>query len=177
MGFTKLLRKIATGSPESSCSFDENNNNRPVGITTKLANITVKHNGADYIIQRDQNINARTRDLFTKTSRPCPPFCIQPMTISSGVETIGELEMLNYLEQSNIDNAIMVIDTRIKEWVDKGTIPSATHIPWTSLTSNNSNFLNTIITLLCDRFNVKIAKEVHKDKINEALTNGKMTDF
>lgn len=176
MGFTKLLRKIATGSPESSCSFDENNN-RPVGITTKLANITVKHKGEDYIIQRDQNSNARTRDLFTKTSRPCPPFCIQPMTISSGVETIGELEILSYLQQSTLDHSILVIDTRIKEWVDKGTIPSSTHIPWTSLTSNNSASLNTIITLLCERFNVKIVKEVHKDEISNALTNGKIAEF
>jgi len=180
MGITKLLRKIATGSSDA-CYIDEDNTSnsftRPVGITTQLASIAVKHEGEDIVIQRNQDSDTRMSDLFTKTSRPCPPFCIQPMSISSGVETIGELEMLEYLQQANTDNSIMIVDSRIQEWVDKGTIPSSVHIPWTSLTFGNDTTLNTIITVLSKRFGVKVAKGANTGDIREALTNDKINDY
>ncbi len=175
MGFTQLLRKIAVGSPTSSNANKKTH--RPVGITTQLAKITVKHRGEEVIIQRDQNRDARITDLYTKTSRPCPPFCVQPMTISAGIETIGELEILDYLQQANSDDSIMIIDSRIKEWVDMGTIPSSVHIPWTSLTLSTDTTLNTIITILSDQFGVKIIQGTNTGDLNKALSNSNINDF
>ncbi|MCK7578790.1 MAG: hypothetical protein MZV65_25710 [Chromatiales bacterium] len=50
------------------------------------------------------------------TRRPTavsPPFCVQPMTAVEGVETVGELEVLNYLHRmSQGDKDIPLVDSR-----------------------------------------------------------------
>ena len=67
---------------------------------------------------------------FTLTSRKCPPFCIQPLTIAPGVETIGELEVLEYLKQkADGDDTVLVIDSRGPKWIAKGTIPGLSEYP------------------------------------------------
>ena len=169
MGISKLFKTLNKKQNKE--------NNRPVKITTKLDNISVKHNNEKIIIQRNPNTDARISDLFTKTSRPCPPFCIQPMVIAEGVETIGELELLEYIQQSNTDDSIMIVDSRIKEWVNKGTIPSSTHISWRKLTSENGATLNNIITIFSNNFGVKVPEGVNTGDISEALANGNLTDL
>lgn len=139
MSFTNFLRKISTGYTE------ESNDKNLVGITSQLDQIKVKHNGESIVIKRDQNTNAEIQSLFAKTSRPCPPFCVQPMSIATGVETIGELEMLDYIQKAQADQSIMIIDSRLKNWVDKGTIPTAIHIPWTSLTSHDDTQISPFL--------------------------------
>lgn len=105
-----------------------------VKITGKLSSVTVKHNGKNVTIQRNQDTNNTINKAFAKTSRPCPPFCINPMNLAPGVETIGEVEVVEYAKQmSDGDSSIMLIDSRTPDWVDKGTIPSAVNIPWTKL--------------------------------------------
>ena len=50
------------------------------------------------------------------------------------METIGELEMIEYLRQVSEGNEdILVIDSRTPDWVEKGTIPGSINIPWTEL--------------------------------------------
>ncbi len=73
--------------------------NKPVGITRNLMSITVNHNGKPVKIQRNQNNSATVIPAFAKTSRPCPPFCIQPIVVAPGVETLGEVEVINYLKK------------------------------------------------------------------------------
>ena len=172
MGFTKLLRKIATGSSELSAA----DSSKPINITATLSSVTVRHQGKPVVIERNQDTHAKINDLFAKTSRPCPPFCVQPMIIAPNVDTIGELEMLDYLQQSNNDESILVIDSRIKEWVDKGTIPSAKHIPWTSLVTSNKNSLNDVITILRQFFGVKIAEGTNAGEMSEAFNQGKISE-
>ena len=106
----------------------------PVGITESLPWVEVRHRGKLVRIERNQN-NSNMIDLeFAVTSRPCPPYCIQPMVLAPGVETIGELEVLGYLKRMSAkDDSILVIDSRDPEWLDKGMIPGAISIPWTEL--------------------------------------------
>ena len=174
MGLTNLLRRIATGSSEPTLL--PNTDSKPVNITKKLSSINVLHNDQVVVIERNQDTHARINDLFAKTSRPCPPFCIQPMTIAEGVETIGELEMLSFLEQAITNDSIMIIDSRIKEWVDIGTIPSAKHIPWTSLTISNGVTLNDVLTVMTKYLDVNIIEGKHAGDISDAYSNGKLTD-
>ena len=66
---------------------------------------------------------------FAKTSRKCPPFCIQPSTLAPGVETIGEVELIDYVKRmSDGDDSIVVIDSRTPDWVGRGTIPGAINV-------------------------------------------------
>ncbi|MGD2170818.1 MAG: rhodanese-like domain-containing protein [Gammaproteobacteria bacterium] len=108
-----------------------------VNITPEIESVTVKHGGKDVQIMRNQNQKNTVNPAFAKTSRKCPPFCIQPMKLAPGVETVAELEVLDYLKRmSDGDNSIVVVDSRTPDWVAKGTIPGAINIPWTSLDLN-----------------------------------------
>ena len=108
--------------------------NKPVGIWGDQMEVTVTHNGTSTDITRNQDNKNTGNPAFAKTSRPCPPFCIQPAVLAPGVETIAERELMHYAEMmSNGDSSIIVIDSRTPDWVAKGTIPSAINVPWTSL--------------------------------------------
>lgn len=107
---------------------------KPVGITPDMMSATITHDGSSMEIKRDQNNDATVNPSFAKTSRPCPPFCVQPIVLAPGVETLGETEIIDYLvRMSEGDKTIMVIDSRTPDWVKKGTIPGAVNIPWTAL--------------------------------------------
>ena len=117
-------------APVSSFAADE----VAVNIVKGMASVEVMHNGKQVSISRNQYQKNTVNPAFAKTSRKCPPFCIQPGTVAHGVETIGELEVLEYLKKIHAgDDSILVIDSRTPDWVKKGTIPGAVNIPWTSL--------------------------------------------
>jgi len=124
----------------------------PVGITPSLTSVEVIHDGKPVMIERNQD-NKNTIDAdYALTSRPCPPFCIRPIKLAQGVETIGELEMLDYLVAAGKpDSDVLVIDSRTPDWVAKGTIPGSVNIPWTLLKEDTSNPI-TIAGILQDRF-------------------------
>jgi rhodanese-related sulfurtransferase len=111
----------------------------PVKITRSLASVDIKHNGKIVTIQRNQDTSHRMNPAFTKTSRKCPPFCIQPAQIGD-VETIGEIEMLKYLKsKSDGDESLLIIDSRGPKWVAKGTIPGSTHIHYKKLSLGSAD--------------------------------------
>jgi rhodanese-related sulfurtransferase len=107
---------------------------KPVGITPDMMDATVKHGDKSVKIMRNQNNSAEVVPAFAKTSRPCPPFCIQPIVLAPGVETLGEREIIDYLVRvSEGDDTVLVVDSRTPDWVRKGTIPGSVNIPWTAL--------------------------------------------
>lgn len=105
-----------------------------VKITPTVGSVDVMHNGNKVTVMRNQDTNNKVNAEFAKTSRKCPPFCIQPYTIAPGVETIGEVEMVGYLgKMSAGDKSIIVVDSRTPDWVARGTIPGAVNVPFTKL--------------------------------------------
>jgi rhodanese-related sulfurtransferase len=111
----------------------------PVNITAELPYVDVIHQGKTVRIQRNQE-SGNIIDLdYALTSRPCPPYCIQPMKITDGIETIAELELLHYLQKlSSGSEHVLVIDSREEHWLKKGMIPGAVNIPWTRLYNKTS---------------------------------------
>jgi rhodanese-related sulfurtransferase len=108
----------------------------PVKITANLPFVDLPqlHNGKDVRLQRDQNLDSVVDFDFSYIARKCPPFCIQPMTLSPGVETIGELEVIDGIKRiAQKDASLLLIDSRTDEWLKKGMIPGAVSIPWTKL--------------------------------------------
>ena len=113
---------------------------KPVGLTSTLMEQEVMHQGQPVIIQRNQDNSNTIVSDYALTSRPCPPFCIQPMNLAPGVETIGELELLSLLEKINfgeIDG--LLIDSKTPDWAEKGMIPGAINLPWTVLSVKKSD--------------------------------------
>jgi rhodanese-related sulfurtransferase len=126
-----------------------------VAIAAGLPSVDVMHNGQKVSIQRNQNQNNTINPDFAKTSRKCPPFCIQPGVLAPGVQTIGELEVIHYLKKmSDGDKSIMVVDSRTPDWVAKGTIPGAINIPWDKLNIGKSDPI-TVQDILEKHFGVK----------------------
>jgi len=103
-------------------------------ITPDLDSVEVIHNGQKVVIMRGHDSSATLPEEFLKTDRGCPPFCLQPAVAAEGVTTVGELEVLDFLERSaGGDTSILVVDSRTPEWVMRGTIPGSVNIPWTLL--------------------------------------------
>ncbi|MEO5333997.1 MAG: rhodanese-like domain-containing protein [Magnetococcus sp. YQC-5] len=108
----------------------------PVKITANLPYVDLPKidQGRDVRLQRDQNTESVLDFEFSFISRKCPPFCIQPMTLSPGVETIAELEVIDAIKRiAQKDDSILLIDSRTDEWLKKGMLPGAISIPWTLL--------------------------------------------
>ena len=128
---------------------------KPVGIVKGMMDVTVKHDDADIKITRNQNNKNTVNPDFAKTSRPCPPFCIQPAILAPGVETIAEREVIDYVaKMSGGDSTILVVDSRTPDWVKKGTIPGAKNIPWTKLNPAKGADPISILELLESEFGV-----------------------
>lgn len=111
-----------------------------VNITADLPSVEVMHGGQKVTLMRNQNQKNTINPDFAMTSRKCPPFCIQPGNLAPGVETIGELEIIDYLKKLSAgDKTILVVDSRTPDWVEKGTIPGAINIPWNKLNIGTSD--------------------------------------
>ncbi len=122
---------------------------KEVNISHGLPRVEVLHNGAPFVIERNPDPDNMIDPDFSLTSRPCPPYCIQPMQLAPGVETLGELEVLNFLKRSVTDPAILVIDSRDGDWpVRSGLIPGAISMPWTELHPARSDPDKIVETLI-----------------------------
>lgn len=97
-----------------------------VGIGPDRPAVTVPTPHGAVEIRRDQDPDAVLTGDWARTSRDCPPFCIQPMVPADGVTPIGELELLDLLEGGEA----VVIDSRTRDWFAGGTIPGAVNIPY-----------------------------------------------
>jgi rhodanese-related sulfurtransferase len=110
-----------------------------VNITPQLAGIDAKNAGRPLRIERNQDRTNTITPDFQRTSRKCPPFCIQPMRMPEGVETIGEIEMLDYLRrQAEGDDSILIVDSRGPSWLNKGTIPGSVNVHYKRLSRRAS---------------------------------------
>lgn len=97
-----------------------------VGITKDMPTATVQTRDGPVMISRIQETDNEISGEWAKTSRPCPDFCIQPISPADGVMTIGELELIAMLQ----DPEAIVVDSRTSDWFDGGTIPGAISIPY-----------------------------------------------
>lgn len=101
-----------------------------VGITPDKQFVDIKHKDTEVRIKRIQNENNKLTDSFTKTSRACPPFCISPMEAAPNVKTVGELEVIDFLEKEVSAGEGLLIDARLAEFYDVETIPGSVNIPF-----------------------------------------------
>jgi rhodanese-related sulfurtransferase len=98
-----------------------------VSIAKGMPYVTVDTPNGPVEIRRIQDTDNKIDGEWARTSRPCPNFCIQPNTPAEGVTTIGELELIEMLQ----DLDAVVVDSRTRDWFEGGTIPGAVSIPYT----------------------------------------------
>lgn len=118
-----------------------------VNITETLPQVEFTLNGQTFQIARIQdNENHLTGD-FTKTSRACPPFCIQPMSAAPNVATVGELEVLDFLQNQVAAGEGLLLDSRVPDFFAAGSIPGAVNVPFNALESGNPYRTDIMIAL------------------------------
>ena len=80
--FAASLHAVDSGNNNS----DDNKQSRKVRITTEMGSLVCGIIKAFRLLcSVSRIVNNRLVDDFTKTSRPCPPFCIHPITAAPGV--------------------------------------------------------------------------------------------
>lgn len=120
-----------------------------VWITPDTPFLELEINGQFLVIERNPDNDAVIPAAFAKTSRACPPFCIQPLHIADGVDTVAELELLDFLENMAQAGNGLLIDARTPRFYEAGTIPGSVNLPFNLLSNDGSNpFLMPILTQL-----------------------------
>ncbi len=126
---------------------------KPVGIVKGVMDVAG--------ISRNQNNKATIHPAFAKTSRPCPPFCIQPTEpfAPAAVDTVSELDVIHAIRDiANGDKSQMVIDARTPVWTTAkkgGTIKGAVNIPFNKLNSKAvAKDPDAVIEILTGKFGV-----------------------
>ena len=104
-----------------------------VEITKGVPYVEVEANGKKYRIEREQKPNSYLTNTYALTSRPSPPFFVQPFYVAPDVETFGELEVLDFIKHKKG----VFIDARLPNWYHKSAIPTAVNIPFTIFLSDS----------------------------------------
>jgi len=128
-----------------------------VEITAGVPYVEVDADGKVYKIERVQKVDTYLTNTFALTSRPSPPFFIEPFNVSEGVETFGELEVLDFISKKKG----LFIDARLPNWFAKSAIPSAINIPFKIFLSDTVKREETLKTL-----GVTYGKNSHLDFSN-----------
>lgn len=97
-----------------------------VEISAGVPYVEFTHKGKMYKIERNQDSNAHLTNTYARTSRPSPPFFVEPFSVANGIETYGELEVLDFIEKQKG----LFIDARLSNWYQRSAIPSAVNIPF-----------------------------------------------
>lgn len=63
---------------------------------------------------------------YARTGQGLP----QPISLAPGVETLGELEFIDYMVRAGADDSILVIDTRTENWHADLRIPCTTNVSY-----------------------------------------------
>ncbi len=132
-----------------SLFYTINADNIKVKIDENTPFVDVDVMGKPVKIKRIQDTKHRLKNSYTKTSRPCPPFCVQPFEPIKGVETYGEIELLNFLKNDVSNNSGVLVDARLPKWYQEGTIPGAINLPFSILNPVTSKeYLEQVFPLL-----------------------------
>lgn len=104
---------------------------REVNIKQNLPYVDIEYKNNIVRIERNQDPNHTLQGGFSKTSRNCPPFCVQPISPAPGIKAVGELEVIEFIDKDVKQGTGVLIDARTPSWHNKGTIPGSVNIPFT----------------------------------------------
>ncbi len=172
LGYEQAMRQRNAGFPQYMIAFVESQQAAEIARATAsettsdqgIQPFQVLHDGKPVTIARAHDKKVRLPQEFLQAGRHCPPFCIQPIRAAEGVETIGELEMLDFLKKMADGKPVLVIDSRTPEWVLRGTIPGSINIPWTQIDPQQQGMFgdpgeDRLRSLMIDRFGVMQTEE------------------
>lgn len=107
-------------------------------ITESLPRVEITVGGAAVVI---------TRQTDAADPRPCPPACLKPMRVMRAIAPVGELEVLEFLQDKVAAGTGVLIDARLPEGFAAGSVPGAVNVPFATLDPQNP-FRNDILAAL-----------------------------
>lgn len=103
-----------------------------VGLTANMPYVDILTEGGKVRIERIQDQENILTGGFAKTSRKCPPFCIQPQNVAPGVKNVAEMELLDFMLKDVAAGTGILVDARTPTWHQNGTIPGSINVPFTA---------------------------------------------
>ncbi|MGH1330401.1 MAG: rhodanese-like domain-containing protein [Paracoccaceae bacterium] len=128
-----MLRNIRSALFIVGFSFATQATAQDVNITQDLSTRSIDIAGQTITISRVQDKENMLTGEFARTSRACPPYCIEPLQVANGVQTLGELEVIDFLEAKVGQGLGILVDSRVPAWYQKGSVPGAINIPDSTL--------------------------------------------
>lgn len=127
---TLLAVSVLTGTLISGTLANEGGS-KFVPISKGVKSIDMKIQGETFTLMRNQTAGNKISELYVTTNRGAP----QPMVLAKGVETVGELEFIEYMKKAQSDDMIAIVDSRKPGWFHKLRIPGAINVPFTAFKS------------------------------------------
>ncbi len=115
-----------------------------VKITPDMPYIYVYHKGKAVKVHRIQNTKHKLTGEYAKIYRPGKD--IQPIKTHKDIQTIGEVEVLQFMSEKGNKKKGLLIDLRAKKVYKKESIPSAVNIPYA--TKDNKVKIKKILKIL-----------------------------
>lgn len=131
----KVLKKILVASAItalcSSGSLANEGSSKFVPISKGVKSIDMNLNGEKFTLMRNQSNTSKISPLYETTFRGAP----QPIKLRNDVDTVGELEFIDYMKKAQNDETIAIVDSRKPGWYAKLRIPGAINVPFTGFKS------------------------------------------
>jgi len=121
-----------------------------VKITPDMAYIYVYHKGKAVKVHRIQDTKHKITGEYAKIYRPGK--YIQPIKMHKDVQTIAEVELLQFMTEKVNKKKGLLVDLRTKDAYKKESIPSAVNIP--ARVKNNPIKVEKILRVLGAKRNV-----------------------
>ncbi|MCI5109565.1 MAG: rhodanese-like domain-containing protein [Marivita sp.] len=84
---------------------------------------------------------------ITRSGPSCPSSCIQPMSAAAGVETLGELEVIGFLQNAVSTGTGLLVDVRMPGTFSSGSVPGAVNVPVATFLPENP-YRNDLLSAL-----------------------------
>ncbi len=153
-GHTAADRPVAEVVPGNSTGWKPEDMKVWITRTVPFVDITTPE-GKKYRIMRIQDTSHEITGDYARTSRPCPPFCVQNISVDPRVKTIGEAELIAFLQNDYMQRSGLLVDSRTPSWFNKSTIPGAINVPHTIFSDDNVEAEHPDIFEALSRFGVK----------------------
>ena len=125
---SKLLISTALAGLFASSSLAAEATLKFVPVSKGVKSIDMDLNGEKFTIMRNQTAGNKISALYETTNRGVS----QPISLAKGLETLGELEFIDYMKKAQSDENIAIIDSRKPGWYDRLRIPGAINVPFTN---------------------------------------------
>lgn len=84
---------------------------------------------------------------ISRNGPTCPGSCIQPMAVAPGVDTLGELEVIAFLQSAVSNGSGLLIDVRPPSGFSSGAVPGAVNVPVATFAASNP-YRNDLLSAL-----------------------------